>query len=176
MNLSGTAFVGRQREMTELSAALDEVTLGRGRLVMLVDEPGIGKTRTSQEFALSAQRRGHSVLRGRGYEGEGAPPFWLWVQILRTLVHKYEPEQLTIQMGPGAADIAELVPELNSKLPDLPPIPAIGPEEARFRLFDSISTFLRNVSELANIRTEYEMLPDKYANLSRLPMQHSPPK
>ncbi len=42
-------FVGRQRELGELVAALDEAMSGRGRLVMLVGEPGIGKTRMEAE-------------------------------------------------------------------------------------------------------------------------------
>ena len=40
-------FVGRQREMAALEAALEEALAGRGKLVMLVGEPGIGKTRTA---------------------------------------------------------------------------------------------------------------------------------
>ena len=41
----GRVFVGRQREMAELRAALDDAMAGHGRLVMLAGEPGIGKTR-----------------------------------------------------------------------------------------------------------------------------------
>ncbi len=51
-------FVGRQREMGELKAALEEALSGRGRLVMLVGEPGIGKTRTARELAALAGQRG----------------------------------------------------------------------------------------------------------------------
>jgi tetratricopeptide (TPR) repeat protein len=50
-------------------------------------------------------------------------------------------------MGPGAADIAEVIPELGEKLPDLKPPPALEPEQARFRLFDSITTFLKNAAQ-----------------------------
>ena len=46
-------------------------------------EPGIGKTRTAEEIGAVARRRGAIVLTGRCYEGEGAPAFWPWVQILR---------------------------------------------------------------------------------------------
>ena len=35
--------------------ALDDAMSGQGRLVMLVGEPGIGKTRTSQELAALAE-------------------------------------------------------------------------------------------------------------------------
>ncbi len=43
-------FVGREREMAGLRVAVEEALSGQGRLVMLVGEPGIGKTRTAQEM------------------------------------------------------------------------------------------------------------------------------
>jgi predicted ATPase len=52
-------------------------------LLMLVGEPGIGKTRTAQELAGHAETRGAQVLWGWCYEEEGAPPFWPWVQPIR---------------------------------------------------------------------------------------------
>ncbi len=73
-------FVGRQREIGELKAALEEALSGQGRLVMLAGEPGIGKTRTAQELASYAESRGAQVLWGWCYEEEGAPPYWPWVQ------------------------------------------------------------------------------------------------
>ncbi|MFB3119655.1 MAG: AAA family ATPase [Stenotrophomonas maltophilia] len=51
--LAGGGFVGRQREMARLKAALEEAFSGRGRLVMLAGEPGIGKTRTAQELGAT---------------------------------------------------------------------------------------------------------------------------
>jgi len=67
--------------MDELRAGLEDSLSGRGRLMMLVGEPGIGKTRTSEEFATYARLRNVQVLWGRCYEGEGAPAYWPWVQI-----------------------------------------------------------------------------------------------
>jgi predicted ATPase len=52
-------FVGRQRELAILTAALDDSLSGQGgRVVMLVGEPGIGKTSTAKEFALYAESQG----------------------------------------------------------------------------------------------------------------------
>ncbi len=140
-------FVGRRREMAELTAALDDALAGRGRMVMLAGEPGIGKTRTAQELASHAERLGAQVWWGRCYEGEGAPPYWPWVQPIRSYVHQKDADQLRSEMGSGAADIGEIVPEVRERLPDLQPSPALVPEEARFRLFDSITTFLKNASQ-----------------------------
>ncbi len=72
-------FVGRHQEMEGLKGALEDAIAGRGRLVMLVGEPGIGKTRTAQELAAYAETRGTQVLWGRCYEEEGVPPYWPWV-------------------------------------------------------------------------------------------------
>ena len=139
-------FVGRQQELAELRDALDDAIAGRGRLVMLAGEPGIGKTRIARELAVVAESRGVQVLWGRCYEEEGSPPYWPWVQPIRDYVQQQNPELLLSAMGPGAADIAEIIPELRIKLPDLTPSPSLEPEQARFRLFDSVTTFLKNAA------------------------------
>ena len=139
-------FVGRQREMAELTAALDDALTGNGRLVMLVGEPGIGKTRTAQELTREAEVRGAQVCWGWCYEEAGAPPYWPWVQPIRSYVQLEDSERLRSEMGSGAADIAEIVPTLRAKLPDLETPPDLEPEQARFRLFDSIATFLKNAA------------------------------
>ena len=54
----GAMFVGRRREMAQLEATLAEALAGRGRMVMLAGEPGIGKTRTTQELAAQAKQQG----------------------------------------------------------------------------------------------------------------------
>ena len=145
--LAGGVFVGREKEMDELRAGLEDALSGRGRLLMLVGEPGIGKTRTSEEFATYAALRNAQVLWGRCYEGEGAPAYWPWVQVIRSYVHDREPKELMSKMGPGAADIAHVVSEVGERLPGLPDPPTLEPEQARFRLFDSITTFLKNASK-----------------------------
>ncbi len=145
--LAGGVFVGREKEMDELRAGLEDALSGRGRLLMLVGEPGIGKTRTSEELATYASLRSAQVLWGRCYEGEGAPAYWPWVQLIRSYVHDQDPKELMSEMGPGAADIAQVVSEVRDRLPGLPAPPTLEPEQARFRLFDSITTFLKNASK-----------------------------
>ena len=67
-------FVDRQRRMGGLLSAIDDVKSGRGLLVMLASEPGIGKTRIVQKLGAIAEKRDAQMLWGRCYEGEGAPP------------------------------------------------------------------------------------------------------
>ena len=147
-SLAGGVFVGRQREMGELKTCLEDALSGRGRLVTLVGEPGIGKTRTAQELATYAGLRSAQVLWGRCYEEQGMPPYWPWVQAIRSYVREHDPDQLRSEMGAGAVDIAEVVSDVKERLPNLKPPPQMdSPEQARFRLFDSISAFLKSASQ-----------------------------
>src|SRR3990170_4550111 len=125
--LAGGAFVGRQREMGELKVILENALSGQGQLLMLVGEPGIGKTSTAQELAAAAELRGALVLWGWCYEEAGAPPYWPWVQPLRSYVQQQDPEHLRSEMGPGAADIAEIMPQVREQLSGLEPPPALEP-------------------------------------------------
>ena len=76
------------------------------------------------------------------------PPYWPWVQAIRSYVRERDPDQLRSEMGAGAADIAEVVSDVKERLPDLKPPPQLeSPEQARFRLFDSITAFLKSASQ-----------------------------
>lgn len=72
-------FIGRERELAQLKADLEEAMSGRGQLLMLAGEAGIGKTRTAQELASYAEAQGARAFWGRCYEEEGTPPYWPWV-------------------------------------------------------------------------------------------------
>src|SRR5690242_1544985 len=98
------SFVGRQRELATLNAAMADAVAGHGRIVMLAGEPGIGKTRTAQELADHASRRGAVVLWGRCHEEAGAPPYWPWVQIIRAILRDTGAEALLRGLAIDASD------------------------------------------------------------------------
>ena len=79
----GSTLLGRERELAELEAWLDAAAAGHGRLVLVVGEAGIGKTRLAQEVAGRSSEA--TVAWGRCVDTEGAPPFWPWRQVLRAL-------------------------------------------------------------------------------------------
>ena len=63
-------------------------------------------------------------------------------------INVQDPDQLRSEMGSGAADIAEVVSEVKERLLDLQPHPPLeSPVQARFRLFDSITSFLKAASQ-----------------------------
>ncbi|WP_235498249.1 AAA family ATPase [Frankia sp. R43] len=79
------AIVGRRREIAALRGWLRSADGGAGRLVLCAGEAGIGKTRLARELAGMALAGGCAVAWGRCAETEGAPAFWPWRQVLRSL-------------------------------------------------------------------------------------------
>ena len=98
--MAGT-FIGRDRELAELTAGLQDATDGRGGVFLLSGEPGIGKTELADRVATIARERGAQVAWGRCWEGDGAPPFWPWAQIVRSLAAEHDDEALRAFAGPG---------------------------------------------------------------------------
>src|SRR5262245_23475562 len=145
--LTTTPFVGRDEEMARIAAPLHRARAGEGALVMVVGEPGIGKTRLAEELAELARREGACVLAGRCYEGDWAPPYGPFVEAIETYARAVTPDELRRALGPGAPPLARLVPSLRDRLPDLPePVPLQADEE-RFRLLDAVSQLLIAASE-----------------------------
>src|SRR5262245_23728236 len=142
--LRHTPFTGRAAELARLERRLEEARGGRGGVAMLVGEPGIGKTRTREEFAETAQEA--FVLWGRSYEGAAARPYGPFAEAIAEYAHKADAETLRADLGPGAAPLARLVPALKERLPDLPePVP-LQPDEERTRLIDAVTQFLLAVA------------------------------
>ncbi len=139
-------FVGREGELEALRAGLEDALAGHGGLYLLVGEPGIGKSRLAEELANHARLRGAQVLVGRCWEAGGAPAYWPWIQSLRTYIHDTEPEALQAQLGIGASDLGQLLPELRELFPDLPQPAALASEDARVRLFDAATGFLKRAA------------------------------
>jgi DNA-binding SARP family transcriptional activator len=139
-------FVGREAELQELLRGLDAALTAEGRLCLISGDPGIGKSSLVEQLAARARERGAEVLVGRCWEAGGAPAYWPWVQALRTYVRDRDRDLLRAQLGRGAPDLAQILPELNELYGELTAPPSGDPEGARFRLFEEVASFLRTIS------------------------------
>ncbi len=143
MSTGGEVFVGRSYEIGALCTALDTTSSGNGRMVLLAGEPGIGKTRTASQLTKYATERHARIVWGRCHEEAGAPPYWPWIQILSAVATGKDTGELRRDLDGGAADIADIVPDIRARLTDFdPPSTLSDPSETRFRLFSSITQFL----------------------------------
>jgi tetratricopeptide (TPR) repeat protein len=141
-------FIGRERELRELSAGLDAARAGAGALYLVGGEAGIGKTRLAEQLAARAAAAGIRVLWGRCWEMEGRPPYWPWVQIIRDLVHGCTPDALAATLGPRLPHLVQIVPELGVVAAPGGLAAAPESEAARFHLFDATATFLAQTAAI----------------------------
>jgi class 3 adenylate cyclase/tetratricopeptide (TPR) repeat protein len=143
-------FVGRDRELDELHAALADSVLGRGSLRLISGEPGIGKSRLIAVVAEEAEAQGWLVAVGRCWEGGGAPAYWPWIQVVREAGGEFA----------QIAGVAEGVAATASR-PGLEGISdPTDPDSARFQLFDRVGRYLVRT---ANERPSLIVLEDLHA-------------
>jgi tetratricopeptide (TPR) repeat protein len=68
---------------------------------------------------------------------------------MRAYLRETSPARVAADLGRGAADVARVVPELQDTLPSLADPPALDADQERFLLFDSVTTFLKNLARRA---------------------------
>ncbi|MFN2130808.1 MAG: ATP-binding protein, partial [Anaerolineae bacterium] len=140
-------FVGRQSELDTLREGFDEACAGRGSLILLAGEAGIGKTHLAREFAGHARQRGALVLWGRCFEGEWQPPYGPWATALDEIVRIADADLLRQELGPAAPTLAQLVPGIRALLPGIADAPSLSPDEGRYRVYDAAVRFLSRVAQ-----------------------------
>jgi DNA-binding SARP family transcriptional activator len=134
-----TALIGRDSELARLRQALEESSRGRGHIIAVVGEAGIGKTRLLMALAADASRQQTRVLLGRCYESEQIFPFGPWVDAFRT-GQLIADDQVLSELNPvWRAELARLLPEL-----DVPGLPA--PTDEYLRLFESVAKCIEGLT------------------------------
>ncbi|MCA1656190.1 MAG: AAA family ATPase, partial [Actinobacteria bacterium] len=142
----GMPLVGRDVELRVLRGALQSALARRGGLVSIAGEPGIGKTRLIQELAAEASNVS-LVAWGRCWEDAGAPAYWPWVEVLRSLTAPLDDVALRAVLGVGASRVAAAVPDVAARLTDIDASASVADtKSAEFALFDAITQTLRRLS------------------------------
>lgn len=144
--MAGSTIVGRDRELSRLTEAIEDLAEGRGSIWFLTGEPGIGKSRLAEEVGRLARDRELRTFWGRCWETGGAPACWPWVQVLRAVLRTAEPGQLDLYLS----TLAQIVPELpQTQL--LPEASDLGPDQARFQLMDAVSHMLASAAQACSL-------------------------
>jgi hypothetical protein len=122
------ALFGRRLAVGALHSAVHGAVSGTGGLVLLTGDAGMGKTALATEASAYATTRGATIAWGACWDGDGAPGYWPWLQVIRELA---QPDD------GGAAVLADLSGGRTTE-------GALGDEAgARFRVHDAAAGYLR---------------------------------
>ncbi|MEX2556435.1 MAG: AAA family ATPase [Actinomycetota bacterium] len=142
-----TQFVGRERERAELARRTTEAAEGRGSLILISGEPGVGKTRLAEESALEAATREMLVFVGHCEDGDGGVPYRPFVEALEGARRMLGAERFRAILGDEAPEIARLIPEIRRAEPDLPPPLELPLEQERRFLFNCVVEILSRLGK-----------------------------
>jgi DNA-binding CsgD family transcriptional regulator/tetratricopeptide (TPR) repeat protein len=133
-----------------LTERLTAASQGESSIVVLSGEPGVGKTRLLTELAGQASPNGWQVLIGQALDSEGMPPYLPFVEALHDYVRDCAIDDLTTQLGEGAAEVALILPELARRLPDVTASTRLEAQSQRYRLFDAVSEFIGGIARASH--------------------------
>jgi len=145
------------------SNGLRAIQQKKARVLLLMGEAGIGKTRLAEELSHEAHTRGWAVAWTRAYEQEGAVPYRPWIELLRTLLQNIPAEVLASHVGSRVSDetaqpihyapttlerLSTLLPELRDLFPQSGKMyPQLPPEQERLHLWEATLGLLSQLSK-----------------------------
>jgi AAA ATPase-like protein len=108
-------FVGRVRELDRLADELDSSAHQGSRIVIVVGEPGVGKTRLLSEFEAAARRRARCLI-GRGSPVGTTIRFPILAEALETQLRDLIPQEIIRVCGRHLHELAEVLPSVSAAL------------------------------------------------------------
>jgi class 3 adenylate cyclase len=152
-----TRFVGRKNSLTTLREALEEVEAGSGRVVGIVGEAGVGKSRLLLEFIILLVRSKYTYLEGRCLHFGSSMSYLPFLDILRSFFEIDDGDREFVIKKKMAEKIAALDEKLESALPPLMELLSVkvddeaflklGPQQRRERTFEAIRDVLIRASQ-----------------------------
>ena len=140
-------LVGRAEYVDILGRIVEEASQGRGHVVLIAGEAGIGKSRLVAEAKAQAMAEGWLALEGQCFEPDRTIPFAPLLELLRDRLATLTPAELGRELGAAAPAIARLLPELASRLPDLPPTPSVEPQQQQRLFFAALAHYFQHLAE-----------------------------
>ena len=150
--------IGRDADLKQLTRQLEEALAGRGSLILIGGEPGIGKTYLASALLDAARSRGAFAVTGHCFEMEGSPPYLPFIERLEHSARSVPPDTFRYALGGDAPEVAKLMPELRRMFPDIPPTLELPPEQQRRFLFNTYREFVERSARLTPMVALYEDL------------------
>jgi DNA-binding SARP family transcriptional activator len=132
------SLVEREVQWKALTGAWKSALRGKGRIVLVEGESGVGKSRLTDEFLRWVVAEGGTTLRGRCYDRRAGVPYEPLVEAVRCAL---DAPGLAGTSAEWLAEVARLVPELRERFPGLPAGREAVAAEG-WRLFEGVAQLL----------------------------------
>src|SRR5207244_6877450 len=141
-------LIGRTAELAAFHLLLDQAKSGKGQIVLLSGEAGIGKSRLAAEAKTYATAQGFLLLRGQCFPTDRSCPYAPLLDLLRAHLATSSREQVATEMGSLASALSPLLPDLLPLPSALPSRPPLDSEHEKRRLFAALAhLFLRQATK-----------------------------
>ncbi|MEW6687781.1 MAG: adenylate/guanylate cyclase domain-containing protein [Pseudomonadota bacterium] len=163
-----TRFVGRDMEMEQLRRATENARTGRGQVIAVVGEPGVGKSRLYYEFLQSHHVRDFLVLESGSVSYGKATPFLPLADLLRGYFRidaHDDVRGIRVKVTGGLLTLDEALKDavpvalwLLDALPEDSPFLALEPAERRRQTFAALKRILLRENEARPLALVFEDL------------------
>jgi DNA-binding CsgD family transcriptional regulator/tetratricopeptide (TPR) repeat protein len=167
-------FVGRERELARIAAALEATAAGRSTTILIAGAGGVGVSRLLTETGqrLAGLAEPFEVIRCRARPGRSGDPYAPLSVALTRLLDRIPDADLPALMETGAQEILRLVPDARDRLAALGLLPAgpttIDPERRQTRMLEAILGLLTRLGERRPVLLILEDLHDADAGTRAL--------
>jgi predicted ATPase len=141
--------IGRTAELTALHLLLERAKSGKGQVVLLSGEAGIGKSRLVAEAKTDATAQGFLLLQGQCFPTDRSCPYAPLLDLLRSHFTSQSRTEISTELKPFAREFAQLIPDLVPPLPasaPLPPLTPLEPEQEKRRLFEALTRWFTGLA------------------------------
>jgi DNA-binding CsgD family transcriptional regulator/tetratricopeptide (TPR) repeat protein len=139
-------LIGREREVATLRSLIDETRQGRGHVLLLSGEAGIGKSRLLAEGKRQASDQGLLVLQGACFPTDRSAPYAPLLDLLASSPARDLLSPSAATPTPLARALTRLFPGLLDPTSDDTPLHAIDPEQDQRRLFAALTQFFTDLA------------------------------
>jgi DNA-binding CsgD family transcriptional regulator/tetratricopeptide (TPR) repeat protein len=134
-------LIDRVNELATLYSLIDQANTGRGKIVLLSGEAGVGKSRLVAETKTSAASKGFLLLQGNCFQTDVSYPYAPLLDLLRSSAANQLVAAITSELAPFARDLYYLLPDILPISPDQAELPFSDPEQEKYRLFSALTHF-----------------------------------
>ena len=133
-------LIGRAYDLAILHTLIDEAQNGKGQVLLISGEAGIGKSRLVREAKVYAIQN-MSILQGNCFESDQAYPYAPLLDLLRTFFAAHATEDFLQSLDATSQALIKLLPELDNGQPYISMMSEDDPQQEKRRLFAALAKF-----------------------------------